>query len=76
MFNYCNFFVYVHSLFCFFYDWTTQIGFAELQETADDWANVGGTIVGAPIVGQQLAQYILTDHQAYVGLLTSGRCSG
>ena len=26
-------------------------------------ANIGGTIIGAPIVGQQLAQYILTDHQ-------------
>ena len=41
----------------------TQVGFAELKETADDWANIGGTIIGAPIVGQQLAQYILTDHQ-------------
>ena len=29
----------------------------------DDWANIGGTIIGAQIVGQQLAQYILTDHQ-------------
>ena len=41
----------------------TQVGFAELKETADDQANIGGTIIGAPIVGQQLAQYILTDNQ-------------
>ena len=41
----------------------SQIGFAELKETTDDRANIGGTIIGAPIVGQQLAQYILTDHQ-------------
>ena len=41
----------------------SQVGFAELKETADDQANIGGTIIGAPIVGQQLAQYILTDHQ-------------
>ena len=39
------------------------VGFAELKETADDRANIGGTFIGAPIVGQQLAQYILTDHQ-------------
>ena len=42
---------------------TTQVGFAELRKTADDRANIGDTITGAPIVGQQLAQYILTDHQ-------------
>ena len=42
---------------------TSEVGFAELKETADDRANIGGTIIGAPIVGQQLAQYILTDHQ-------------
>ena len=41
----------------------TQLGFAELKETADYRANIGGTIIGAPIVGQQLAQHILTDHQ-------------
>ena len=29
-----------------------QVGFVELKETADDWANIGGTIIGAPIVGQ------------------------
>ena len=34
---------------------TPQVGFAELKETADDRANIGGTIIGAPIVGQQLA---------------------
>ena len=36
----------------------TQVGFAELKETADDRANIGGTIIGALIVGEQLAQYI------------------
>ena len=41
----------------------TQVGFGELKETADDRANIGGIIIGALIVGQQLAQYILTDHQ-------------
>ena len=29
-----------------------QVGFAELEETADDRANIGGTIIGAPIIGQ------------------------
>ena len=28
-----------------------QVGFAELEETADDRANIGGTIIGAPIIG-------------------------
>ena len=37
--------------------------FTELKEMADDRANIGGTIIGPPIVGQQLAKYILTDHQ-------------
>ena len=37
--------------------WTTQIiitqvGFAELKKTADNRANISGTIIGAPIVGQ------------------------
>ena len=41
----------------------SQAGFAESKETADDWANIGDTIIGAPIVGQQFGQYILTDHQ-------------
>ena len=41
---------------------SSQVGFSELKETADNRANIGGTIIGAPIVGQQLAQYILTDH--------------
>ena len=41
----------------------SEVGFAELKETADDRANIGRTIIGAPIVGQQLAQSILTDHQ-------------
>ena len=30
----------------------TQVGFAELKETVDDRANIGGTIIGAPIIGQ------------------------
>ena len=41
--------------------WYTNPG--RLKETANDRANIGGTIIGAPILGQQLAQYILTDHQ-------------
>ena len=40
-----------------------QVGFAELKEPADDGANIGGSIVVAPIIGQWSAQYILTDHQ-------------
>ena len=32
------------------------------HSTEYDRANIGGTIIGAPIVGQQLVQYILTDH--------------
>ena len=31
---------------------TTQVGFAEFNNTADNRANMGGTIIGAPIVGQ------------------------
>ena len=30
----------------------TQVGFAELKKMADNRANIGGTIIGAPIVGQ------------------------
>ena len=30
---------------------------------ADDRANIGGTIIGAPIICQQSAQCISTDHQ-------------
>ena len=41
----------------------TQVGFAELKETAGDRVNIGGTIIGAPIVDQKSAQYILTNHQ-------------
>ena len=29
-----------------------QVGFAEFNNTADNRANIGGTIIGAPIVGQ------------------------
>ena len=31
---------------------TSQVGFAEFDNTADNRANIGGTIIGAPIVGQ------------------------
>ena len=31
---------------------TSQVGFAEFNNTADNRANIGGTIIGAPIVGQ------------------------
>ena len=31
---------------------TTQVGFAEFNNTADNRANIGGTIIGAPTVGQ------------------------
>ena len=31
---------------------STQVGFAEFNNTADNRANIGGTIIGAPIVGQ------------------------
>ena len=30
----------------------SQVGFAELKETTDDRAIIGGIIIGAPIVGQ------------------------
>ena len=30
----------------------SQVGFAEFNNTADNRANIGGTIIGAPIVGQ------------------------
>ena len=30
----------------------TQVGFAEFNNTADNRANIGGTIIGAPIVCQ------------------------
>ena len=30
----------------------SQVGFAEFNNTADNPANIGGTIIGAPIVGQ------------------------
>ena len=30
----------------------SQVGFAEFDNTADNRANIGGTIIGAPIVGQ------------------------
>ena len=34
------------------YQPTSQVGFAEFNNTADNRANIGGTIIGAPIVGQ------------------------
>ena len=36
----------------FFISNRTQVGFTELKETSDDRANIGGTIIGAPIIGQ------------------------
>ena len=30
----------------------SQVGFAEFNNTADNRANIGGTIIGAPLVGQ------------------------
>ena len=39
-------------LICSLASCDTQVGFAELKEMADDWADIGGTIIGAPIVGQ------------------------
>ena len=30
----------------------TQVGFSELKKTADNRANIGGTIIGVPMVGQ------------------------
>ena len=42
----------------------SQVEFAESKETADDRANIDGTVIGAPIVGQYSAQYyIWSDHQ-------------
>ena len=38
---------------CFYiYYATSQVAFAEFNNTADNRANIGGTIIGAPIVGQ------------------------
>ena len=51
----------------------SQVGFAGLKETADGRANIGGTIIGAPIAGQQLAQYILIK---IIRMPTVGRLSG
>ena len=31
---------------------TSQVGFAEFNNTVDNRANIGGNIIGAPIVGQ------------------------
>ena len=34
------------------FNWfVSQVGFAKLKETADDRADIGATIIGAPIVG-------------------------
>ena len=50
----------------------TQVGFAESKETANDQANIDGTIIGVPIIGQ----LIVTDHQSVdcrpmIGLILS-----
>ena len=29
-----------------------QVGFTELKKTADNRANIGGTVIGVPIVGR------------------------
>ena len=34
------------------YSVLSQVGFAEFNNTADNRTNIGGTIIGAPIVGQ------------------------
>ena len=33
-------------------EYASQVGFAEFNNTADNRANIGGTIIGTPIVGQ------------------------
>ena len=46
----------LYAQFCYLSCKTTrtpQVGFAELKETTDDRANIVGTIIGAPIVGQE-----------------------
>ena len=39
------------ELYCF----TSQVGFAELKKTADNRANIGGTIIGGTIIGAPIA---------------------
>ena len=67
-----------------------QVGFAELKKTADNRANIGGTIIGAPIVrpivgtiyiNRSLGCRLQADDETYivapiVGLFTLGRSSG
>ena len=45
----------VHFLHLGYNQPVAQVEFTESKETADDRANIGGTIIGVPIVGQQLA---------------------
>ena len=33
------------------HQFSSQVGFSEFNNTADNRANIGGTIIGAPIVG-------------------------
>ena len=40
------------TVLCDPYHISSQVGFAEFNNTADNRANIGGTIIGAPIVGQ------------------------
>ena len=42
--------VHIHNIFI--EKKVSQVGFAEFDNTADNRANIGGTIIGAPIVGQ------------------------
>ena len=41
-----------HRVGIIFFLNTSQVGFAEFNKTSDNRANIGGTIIGAPIVGQ------------------------
>ena len=52
--NFFNMFVTnnIRNLNFDFFLLQTQVGFAEFNNTADNRANIGGTIIGAPIVGQ------------------------
>ena len=52
--------IFLESQTCFLHsllETSTQVVLAELKETANDRANIGGTLMGAPILGQKLAQY-------------------
>ena len=46
------FFIHAITILPLFTYSVSQVGFAEFNNTADNRANIGGTIIGAPIVGQ------------------------